>query len=457
MKKYSYKDAYNEFINRGYELLSDDDEYINVSSKLRYICPKHKEKGVQLISFGHLKSGKGCYYCGRERTILSKKIKIDREYDIKLSNEKGFQYIDSADEDGIYYIYFICDKHQDKGVQKMRKSNMKRKSCHGCRYCNPVSSGDFKERYSVQRLKILNPNIEILDDYTHSTDKVRCLCKIHNIIHTKTINSIISGNGCLKCGEEKVANSILLTDEEVENRVHVLNNHISLLEYNGYADSNSKWFCNKHGVVFYKTLSTLCNCKSGCDLCYSENIVDRLSINIDDANKIIQEKFPSLLILNDGTYTSFSNYANFYCSEHNYYFRSRPVYVKNRIRCCQKSAITCKAEKMCSFLESLGLVIEREKIFEDCRDVHVLPFDCYIPQYNLIIEYDGEQHYKPVKFDNKESEQESLEKLEYTQRHDRIKNNYCKVNQIDIIRVPYYVNNMELFLLENLKNLGVNV
>ena len=112
---------------------------------------------------------------------------------------------------------------------------------------------------------------------------------------------------------------------------------------------------------------------------------------------------------------------------------------------------------MCKFLESLGLIIEREKTFKDCKDTYTLPFDCYIPEYNIIIEYDGEQHFKPVRFSNKESYQESLLKLEYTKKHDKMKNNYCKRNQIDIIRVPYYVDNMELFLIQNLKNLGVKV
>ena len=458
MKKYNYIDACNEFKKRGYKLLSTENEYKNVSSKLKYICPKHKEKGVQQISFGHLKSGRGCYYCGRERTILSKKIKIDKNYDSQLAKEKGFEYIDSIDENGIYYIYFICEKHREYGIQKMRKSNMKRKSCVGCKYCNPASSGDFKKRYDIQQLRILNPNIEILEDYAHSTDRVQCLCRVHNVIHTKTINDIISGKGCIKCGIEKNSEKLMLTNEEIEARVHILNSHVSLIKYKGYSSSESVWYCNKHNATFNKTFSTLCNCKSGCALCYFENVSNRCTININEANRIIQNKFPSLSIINDGSYVNFSTPANLYCSLHDYYFTLAPVsIVHNRVSCCRKSNVTHKSELMCTFLESLGLIIEREKTFKDCKDAYTLPFDCYIPEYNIIIEYDGEQHFKPVRFSNKESYQESLLKLEYTKKHDKMKNNYCKRNQIDIIRVPYYVDNMELFLIQNLKNLGVKV
>ena len=34
------------FNDRGYILLSKEEEYITQSSKLRYICPKHKDYGV---------------------------------------------------------------------------------------------------------------------------------------------------------------------------------------------------------------------------------------------------------------------------------------------------------------------------------------------------------------------------------------------------------------------------
>ena len=37
-----------------------------------------------------------------------------------------------------------------------------------------------------------------------------------------------------------------------------------------------------------------------------------------------------------------------------------------------------------------------QKRFDDCRDVYTLPFDFYLPDYNLIVEIMGEQHERPV-------------------------------------------------------------
>lgn len=74
---------------------------------------------------------------------------------------------------------------------------------------------------------------------------------------------------------------------------------------------------------------------------------------------------------------------------------------------------------------------EQEKRFYDCRDVKPLPFDFYLPQYNLIIEFDGQQHFREVY--NRD--------FETTKKHDEIKNKYCEDNDIDLLRIPYWDGN----------------
>ena len=64
-------------------------------------------------------------------------------------------------------------------------------------------------------------------------------------------------------------------------------------------------------------------------------------------------------------------------------------------------------------------------------------FDFYLPQYNLIIEYDGQQHYEPVRFhgDNVEENERTFKEI---QEHDKIKNRYCEENNINLLRIPYW-------------------
>jgi hypothetical protein len=53
---------------------------------------------------------------------------------------------------------------------------------------------------------------------------------------------------------------------------------------------------------------------------------------------------------------------------------------------------------------------------------------------NICIEFDGEQHFKPCGWFGSESPQL---KLQRTKKNDKIKNNFCKKNNVKLIRIPY--------------------
>ena len=66
-----------------------------------------------------------------------------------------------------------------------------------------------------------------------------------------------------------------------------------------------------------------------------------------------------------------------------------------------------------------GYVTQKE--FNECRLKQPLPFDFYLPQYNMVIETHGMQHYEEVKF---------YKTNEHTLKSDKIKKKYCKDNNI---------------------------
>ena len=107
-------------------------------------------------------------------------------------------------------------------------------------------------------------------------------------------------------------------------------------------------------------------------------------------------------------------------------------HVKNGTWCptCNKES---KGEKEISrILNELNINYIREYLFNDCRGKkRPLPFDFYLPDYNCCIEYDGEQHFiyrETGIFKN------SLKKIKESEK---IKTNYCKENDIKLIRIPY--------------------
>ena len=89
------------------------------------------------------------------------------------------------------------------------------------------------------------------------------------------------------------------------------------------------------------------------------------------------------------------------------------------------------------WLQEHGLQYITQYKFHECRDKLPLPFDFYLPQYNICVEYDGEQHFKPKDWFGGE---DAFNVLRY---HDEIKNNYCRENKITLIRIAYNQNIIE--------------
>lgn len=89
------------------------------------------------------------------------------------------------------------------------------------------------------------------------------------------------------------------------------------------------------------------------------------------------------------------------------------------------------AEKIENILKQNSIKYIKEKCFKNCINPKTnafLRFDFYLPEYNMCIEYDGEQHFK-----NKPG----WEELDSIQFRDDIKNQYCISNNIKLIRISY--------------------
>lgn len=83
--------------------------------------------------------------------------------------------------------------------------------------------------------------------------------------------------------------------------------------------------------------------------------------------------------------------------------------------------------KINKILTDANIPFEREKKFNNCKDKSLLPFDFYVNNQYLI-EFDGKQHF---------TEEDTIFDTETTQKHDKIKNDWCLQNNIPLIRIPY--------------------
>lgn len=111
--------------------------------------------------------------------------------------------------------------------------------------------------------------------------------------------------------------------------------------------------------------------------------------------------------------------------------------------------------KIQQILQQNDIKFEKEKTFEDLISEKggYLRYDFYLPDYNRLIEFDGEQH-----FNYTDTGWNTKENFEKTQKSDKIKNEYALSHKIDLIRIPFTeTNKITLQILLNNKYLITTV
>lgn len=94
----------------------------------------------------------------------------------------------------------------------------------------------------------------------------------------------------------------------------------------------------------------------------------------------------------------------------------------------------------------------KEHRFDDCRYKLPLRFDFYLPDYNAVIEYDGIQHYKPTSFHGEDPDEAYVG----IKTRDKIKNDYCRKNNIKLLRIKYSTKDIDGSVSRFIKRLKNN-
>jgi transposase-like protein len=205
-------------------------------------------------------------------------------------------------------------------------------------------------------------------------------------------------------------------------------------------------YCGKEQEIMYlgynKSLNgiELYKCKS----CANKGIAENNKNSYQDVKKEFEKRGYILL---DKEYKDTHTLMKYICPKHKEKGCLTIQYnnLKSGYGCpyCAKS----KGElKILSYLDKIKVKYKQEFIINDCKDNKYLPFDFALFDVNsnliCLVEYDGEPHYKPSRRKNSNSVLESIRK------HDDIKNEYCKNNDIKLFRIPYW----EYDNIENIMN-----
>jgi hypothetical protein len=125
------------------------------------------------------------------------------------------------------------------------------------------------------------------------------------------------------------------------------------------------------------------------------------------------------------------------CESGNIIFKTTNELTKNNVFSCSSCSIKSKGEWIIkTLLDKENIEYETQKTFNSCYRIknHNFRFDFFLPKYNTCIEYDGISHYKANLYGSWNTRESVLDQ----QEKDKIKNQWCKENNVFLIRIPYF-------------------
>lgn len=420
----SRKKTHEEYVNElavKNPMVKAVDEYIDANTPILHHCLQHDVFWNTTPS--RAMAGVGCCKCHRERFRRSR-LKSHEQYikEIAVANpdvDVVGTYVDAKTP-----IDHYCNKHNV--IWNALPGNVL-KGC-GCPDCCKEKIGEKNrkthEQY-VAEVAVVNPNIEVLGDYVDTETPIPHRCKIDGYIWSPKPANVLQGKGCPKC-----AGNLQLTNDECVECLSVVNPNIKALEEYINAKTPLLHQCLIDGYI-WPTIPSSTLQGYGCPKCAGnlkkthEGYVYELSIKNPDIEVLEQYINAKTPILHR-------------CRIDGYIWRIAPSNVLSGQNCpqCQES----NGEKQITYwLKKHGFTYVYQKKFADCRYKKELPFDFYLPDYNILIEYDGQQHFEPIDFAGK-GDKWALEQFKLVQHRDVIKNQYCEHNNIQLLRIPYFKN-----------------
>ncbi len=272
-------------------------------------------------------------------------------------------------------------------------------------------------------------------EYVNHKTKIIITCKKHGDFKQTPVIHISRKSDCRLCGIEKNTKNRSLTTEKFisqASKIHKNNYNYKLSEYVN-AHTEVLIICNNCKTVFNQTPNNHIRGKNGCPNCYG-NFVSTTDEFILKAKNIHPYKDYDYSLVN---YKNSGTKIKIICKKDGHgIFEQNP---SNHIsKTHPQGCPICKSPqgeiKIINFLSKNKINYIRQKRFNDCRYLYPLPFDFYIPDLNICIEFDGMQHFVPVKKFG------GIERLKETKLRDTIKNNYCVNNKIKLIRIKYTEN-----------------
>ena len=377
-----------------------------------------------------------------------KKRKTQEEFEKELSLimpsiEVMSKYINIGTK--IHFKCLIHDFEFDAIPQNMLRG-------HGCRICGSEKQSKKQTKSHsdfVNSLKNVNPSIEVIGDYVNMNTKVRVKCLVDGYTWDADPRKLMRGSKCAVCSNRKVVSGINDVATMRPDLLKYFKHSIDATKYTTGSEAVVDVCCPECGYEDKIKIGNLSRFGFSCRGCYEQKYgrmrVDRGHWNRDTMSEYLNVHFDGYKLIdvqfasdNDsGALKALIKCPN---DKHAPYWSYWTNIIKgHECSLCRAIDSMSRGERLAeSILHMNKIQFVTQKRFHDCKDKHTLPFDFYLPDYNLVIEIMGEQHEYPVEYFG--GEVAFVERI----KHDKIKRDYLKMNNINILDIWYYeFDNME--------------
>jgi very-short-patch-repair endonuclease len=271
-------------------------------------------------------------------------------------------------------------------------------------------------------------------EYRHSNEKVSIICPAHGAF-TQTPHHHLKGQGCRSCGHAKRFGTGDLAYNlswfiERAGAVHGDRYDYSGTEYRG-TQEKLRIRCPKHGLFEQRADGHLAG--HGCPSCAADRGAGFRSTTQEDfLTRARQVHGDDHFDYSQVEYEAMITKVTIICAVHGA-FQQKPHHHVNGHGCpkCREPRGEIQVRKV---LTALGLPYVRQWKHPGLRRQLPLAFDFAVPHLKTAIEFDGEQHRRPIRFGSM-TEEHAANQFKTVQERDAAKNRWADEHGWTLIRL----------------------
>lgn len=396
--------------------------YVRNTKKVIIICPVHGD--FTQAPANHLQ-GQGCKLCGIDtRTLAITKTTEEFIADAKRVHGDFYCYDRVDYKDAHENVNISCPEHFD--FPQSPSNHLAGKGCPSCGVIKRAkkrlltNKEFFEKAISVHGFRYDYSQVE----YRGNDKLVSIVCRDHGPFDQLPHNHW-NGKGCKDCGMISGADKRRLKLEEFlvrAEKVHGDYYNYSKVEYET-VDKKVIIICPVHGEFKQRAEG---HWRYGCEDCgYIQTGVSQRLGTSNFIEKAI-EVHGNLYDYSEVEYSTTSVPVSIACKIHASFYQTPNSHLQG------SGCPSCKNKaegKILKYLQEFVIVKHQFRLEK-------LAYDFYLPEYNLIIERDGEQHYSVVAAWTKTDHETQMQTQ---QEKDRKRTDVAKANGFKIARIPYWL------------------